>query len=426
MCIRLAKALYDEDHQAVRDALVELEAVAPNDRIRAINDNTPDETETVLHVAARQTHAEAVMQLITWGADVNVADEEGNRPLDNALAANRWKNSEAIVLELISSGADCSGYDRYDLTPLHHAAATGSASVIRKLIAGGADVKALDRRDQNRMPLHEAAEDGNAKAVPLLIAAGAIPDQVTASGVTDLFLAIEYGHRETAAELIRAGCKVNHADPKGRTPLHFAARNGDRELIHDLVTAGADLHVLDDLGQSPLQILSAFDDIEILGNTANQAAIALPEPLDEATRLAIFITLVMQNNTGSHDFVDSSFISMLHERQHWLIIRCKRLCDAVAGLAKNRSHQGVVPRSLARICHDIFSYVIIAGASHRSINDGFEITNLDDETIDTEVDNFDLAFIRFFTGDHGFPADLTVEELVRQELEALGRSDGGG
>ncbi len=423
MCIRLAKALYDEDDHAVRDALTGLEQVASKDRTRAINDNTPDETETVLHVAAHQAHAEAVVRLINWGADVNVADEDGNRPLDNALAANRWKNSEAIVLELISSGADCNGYDRYDLTPLHHAAATGSEPVLRKLIAGGADVMARDRRDQNSTPLHEAAEDGNSKAVPLLIAAGAVPDQVTASGVTDLFLAVEYGHRETAAELIRAGCNVNHADPKGRTPLHFAARNGDHQLIRDLVAAGADLHALDDLGHSPLQILFAFNDIELLGNSAE---ITSPKPLDEATRLAVFITLVMQNYTGSGDFVDSSFISMLHERQFWLVSRCKRLCDAVAGLAKNRSHQSALPRSLARICHDIFSYVIIAGASHRSVNDGFKITNLDDETIDEEVDNFDVAFIRFFTGDQGFPADLTVEDLVRQELEARGRSDGGG
>lgn len=423
LCSRLAKALYDEDEQAVRDTLAGLEQVAAKDRNRAINGNIPDDTETLLHVAAREAHAEAAMRLIAWGADVNLADEEGNTPLANALAANRWKVSEAITLELIGSGAICNGYDRYDLTPLHHAAATGSKPVLRKLIAGGADVKALDRRDRNRTPLHEAAEDGNAKAVPLLIAAGAMPDQVTASGVTDLFLATEYGHRETAAELIRAGCNVNHTDPKGRTPLHFAARNGDADLIRDLVTAGADLHAHDDLGQSPLQILTAFDDIELLGNPVD---ITPPEPLDEATRLAIFITLVMQNYSGSKEFVESSFISILHEKQHWLVCRRQRLCDAVMGLAKNRSHESVVPRSVARICHDIFSYVIIAGASHRSVNDGFEIANLDDEAIDEEVDSFDLAFIRFFTGDQGFAADLTVEELVRQELEARGWSSEGG
>lgn len=414
VCSRLARALFDEDDRAVGDALTELEQLPSNDCQQAINEHIPDDTETLLHAATREVHVGAVRRLIALGAQVNVVDEDGNTPLANALTANCSKDVEAVALELIDSGANCIGYDRYDLTPLHHAAATGSKQVLQKLIDAGADVMALDRCGWNRTPLHEAAADGNSEAVPLLVAAGAAPDQVTASGDTDLLLAVKFGHRETAAELIHAGCNVNHADPKGRTPLHFTTRNGDSELTRHLVAAGASLHALDHLGQSPLRVLAAFEDVSVLDEGIH---IEPPEPLDEADRLAIFITLLLQNWSGAEDYVDSSFISVLHEKHLWLVSRCKRLREAVIGLAKNRSYRSNLPRSLARICHDIFSYVIVVGASHRSVNDSFAIANLDDDMIDEEIGNFELAFIRFFSGDHGFPAELTVDGILQQEMD---------
>lgn len=418
LVIRLAIAMLDDDDDGYRDNLDSLGHVDPEPRKDVINRPVPGEAETLLAIAAREGRAEAVARLIDWGADVDALDDNDETPLANALWANRWKDTEEIVLALIDAGASCTGIDRFGLTPLHHAAATGSPAMIGAVITAGAEIDALDRLDGGVTPLHCAAEDGNGAAIPLLLDAGAAPGRTTANGESALLLAVMYGHRDAALALLGAGCDADGGDRKGRTPLHFAARNGDRDITADLIAAGADLYRADDLGQTPLQILTAFGDLDGLAAPDGVVVPMTPKPLATPERLAVFVALILQNSSGTVDYVESSFVAMLHEKNLWLVDRCKRLRDAVTGLASDRSRDSFMPRAIARLCHHIFDYVVVAAASHRSINDGFDITNLDDDAVDEEIGEFTIAFSRFFTGDHGVTETLSVDGLVTLEMEA--------
>ncbi len=127
-------------------------------------------------------------------------------------------------------------------TPLHAAAATGSARAVRMLLAAGADARI--RRDNGDTPLHRAA---TAEIAELLSRAGGdvTADQPNGLGQTPLHCAQE---GEVAAVLLQCGASLDARDHRGSTPLHGAGAAKARVLLD----AGADLGARDDQGQTPL------------------------------------------------------------------------------------------------------------------------------------------------------------------------------
>ncbi len=397
---RLADAANDEDDAAVADALQALEAVPEDERAAAVN-SADEDGETALHAAARGCYGRAVRQLIAWGADAGVAAGDGDTALANALWAGRWRDGEDAALALIAAGSDVMVRDRFDLLPLHHAAATGSPATVEALLAAGAQVMALDGRGVEETPLHCAAEDGNARVIPALLAAGAETDALNADGLNALYLAVQYGHRDAARALIAEGSQLDLADGMGRTPAHFAAYNGDDDILADLQAAGADPEARDAHGLSVADILNAF---------AEGAA------GDRRTRLTVFVALLLQNSSGGPDYAESSFIALYHEKQMWRARRFERLCAAVRGLAEGRSYRDPLPRVLARLCHDTFEYLVVAVTCVVVQGHEEHITGIDPDELYDRLDDFKLAFISYLTGEEGFPAEVSVEALVAEEM----------
>jgi ankyrin repeat protein len=99
-------------------------------------------------------------------------------------------------------------------TAVHIAAAAYQATIVRSLIAAGADVRALNRR--GAQPLHYAAD-----GVP-----GAPSWNPRAQAAT-------------IAALIKAGADPNAADKSGVTPLHRAVRTRSAAAVEALLAAGA-------------------------------------------------------------------------------------------------------------------------------------------------------------------------------------------
>ena len=91
--------------------------------------------DTLLMLAAYHCHQDAVRALLQRGADPNVANEKGQKP----LAGVCWKGSEPVARLLIEHGAavDDGGVG---MTPLMLAAMSGHLPVVRLLVAAGADV----------------------------------------------------------------------------------------------------------------------------------------------------------------------------------------------------------------------------------------------------------------------------------------------
>src|ERR1700746_1384173 len=112
-------------------------------------------------------------------------------------------------------------------TALHVAAAAKQASMVKELIARGADVRAKNRRGAE--PLHYAGDGGAASSVWN-------PDEQTA----------------IMAELIRAGADPNALDKSGVAPLHRAVRNRCAAAVRSLIEAGADPRAPNRNGSTPV------------------------------------------------------------------------------------------------------------------------------------------------------------------------------
>ena len=115
--------------------------------------------DTALHVAAAAWRADLVRRLIALGADTNVANRLGARPLHAAANgdpdAARWdpRAQAATIAELIARGADPNAVDNNGSTPLHKAIRTRCAAAAEALIIGGADPTVPTRNGSTPMRL---------------------------------------------------------------------------------------------------------------------------------------------------------------------------------------------------------------------------------------------------------------------------------
>jgi ankyrin repeat protein len=144
--------------------------------------------DTALHVAAAAFQRASVELLIQSGAKLSVKNRRGAEPLHYAADANRWSpeaQSETIEY-LLSVGANPNAADANGASPLHRAVRTRSAAAVRALLAGGADVHAMNKSGSTPyvLAIHDTGKGGSGSArareqqgriLSLLLAAGARP-----------------------------------------------------------------------------------------------------------------------------------------------------------------------------------------------------------------------------------------------------------
>ena len=113
------------------------------------------------------------------GYDLGVRDNGGEVPL-HAAGRNDDPAVTAILLALGSKLRATAGVEARDLdreTPLHVAAAYGSAPMVALLLLDGSDPNAAD--GDSWTPLHEASSTGTLEVARLLLEHGADPDAKT-------------------------------------------------------------------------------------------------------------------------------------------------------------------------------------------------------------------------------------------------------
>ena len=140
--------------------------------------------------------------------------------------------------------------------PLHDAVAKGEIEVIRKLLADGADINAIDqtRAFPGFTPLHVSIYQNQDAAFQILLKAGASavapcsPSSIS-RGDTPLHLAVQVGNLAMVKTLVNAGVDVNIPGNSGDTPLITAARVGSKknllEIMKFLLSKGAVVDALD-------------------------------------------------------------------------------------------------------------------------------------------------------------------------------------
>lgn len=152
------------------------------------------------------------------------------------------------VRRALDAGWDVNAQDEAGFTPLHGAAAFGSAAAAELLIERGASFAATG---YSGSPLHQAAAADQADMVWLLIRHGADPNVRDPAGRTPLDWALTNFRYRSAEALLQAGADPDAPDAQGTTPLHRVARAPDfGQSAVLLLRYGADPSIRNAQGQS--------------------------------------------------------------------------------------------------------------------------------------------------------------------------------
>ena len=190
-------------------------------------DETDDNGNTLLHLAADSGQLDAIELAVKSGASLVVENNEGQTACQ--LAQKRW----AKPVETVKS-------NDIPVLTLQAACRDGDVQAVKVALCQGVSVQHRDEQNENT-PLHTACENGQTQIASLLIQLGAEVDTRNKDGVTPLHLACEFGHKETAELLLRRGSKVDTPDTAGVTPLHWACQRDDTATAGLLTEHGADI-----------------------------------------------------------------------------------------------------------------------------------------------------------------------------------------
>ncbi len=208
--------------------------VAPDTRLA--------EQKTPLMLAAEQGETALANVLMNYGANVRLADKEGRTAA--MLAAQRGRADILDVL-LTNDEQSIESRDKFDFTPLMHAAAEGQIASIKVLLRHRALVDSSISISRVLSPLMLAAEHGHVQAVKLLLKQRASKDRLDPQGNTPLMLAAGRGHIDVAETLLNAGADIeSEVQPMGYTPLMKAASKGQVSMVAFLISKGADVNTL--------------------------------------------------------------------------------------------------------------------------------------------------------------------------------------
>lgn len=206
---------------------------------------------SALLAATRDSHQgrpEAVVMLLTNGANARVADSEENTPLHYAALSAE----PAVAALLLDAGADINALNRAGYTPLATACTMANWGLLRFLLERGAKLDI--EQAQPVLALAAGIAEDDAEGVKLLLKRRAKIDTLGPLGRSALMNAALNGHAKITRVLLDSGASVHLADTHGVTALMEAARAGADAVIDLLAAHPSDPNALDANGRSALMI----------------------------------------------------------------------------------------------------------------------------------------------------------------------------
>lgn len=217
-------------------------------------EQTDNQGETAVHLAAENGHALMLQAMIEKGVDVNLTEdapaEAGATPLHLACS----KGHTDVVRLLMAAGADDTLKTIKGDTPAHLVVTADKwgqrspkpeqmADLLREL-------KHLDLpREDGKTPL--MLLQGLTELLPLFLEQGVDVNHADNDGMTALMLIPD---KDAARELLRAGADINRTDREGNTALHHALLDGDETAARYLIRKGADYNRPNNRGETPVQM----------------------------------------------------------------------------------------------------------------------------------------------------------------------------
>ena len=210
-------------------------------------------------------------------------------PLDQELCDTlRFEPEVPCVKRLLKKGASphASCRENNGCTALSYAIGTGDQKIVKELLSAGASVsQAVDRAkrlyDTQRrtqmlsflasltdeavtdIDLHSVAANGDATMMRKLVAKGAQVNVRNQAGVTPLDWACQEGHTEVARILLDAGANINEDERVGFLPLFLATMENQKDCVELLLSNGASTHTRKQ-GYLPLHIAAQLGHCSII------------------------------------------------------------------------------------------------------------------------------------------------------------------
>lgn len=197
---------------------------------------------------SREGRPDAVMTLLTNGADVNCADADGNTPLHFAALSAK----PVVAALLCDAGAQLDAINRAGETPLVLACAAANWELARFLLEQGA--KPEIGQAQPALIAAASIDDDDPDGVKLLLKRRARVDARDALQRTALMTAALHGHVAIVRVLLDAGARVDAADVHGTTALMEAARADAHAALDVLIALRPPQDAVDHAGRSALTI----------------------------------------------------------------------------------------------------------------------------------------------------------------------------
>jgi serine/threonine-protein phosphatase 6 regulatory ankyrin repeat subunit A len=196
----------------------------------------PNNAETALMWAARNSRTDIVTELLRHGANVNRHRDSG----ETALLYAAYNSSSETLAALLAGGASTQAHDQYGQTPLLAAARGGRTQNVRLLLEKGADIHVMDRNSQTALSL--ATENHSEETIRFLLAHGADARDLQAarlnpSSPTVRFLTTGSGRNlltVNGVTTVVPGGQQPQLRPQDRPalpPLVFAAKYGSLALL---------------------------------------------------------------------------------------------------------------------------------------------------------------------------------------------------
>lgn len=225
--------------------------------------------ESPLHAAAHNGHLIAVNYFLSMGADANICNGKGRRPLH--VVKQQSNDMAQIIQNLVDAGADIDATDKQGLTPLMFICSKGSLEGSATLLALGADVHRV-AWSNGFSALEFAVMSGRAEIVEFCLSKGANPNALTLNGNTGLHLAAALAHSKIIFLLLQKGADPNVQNRYGQTPTAVLLSSDFREfgeahvLCLELLTcAGCRLDKQDIFGRQAIHLASISRDPHVVG-----------------------------------------------------------------------------------------------------------------------------------------------------------------
>jgi ankyrin repeat protein len=206
--------------------------------------------EPPLIIAIRKEEFVMIEQLLSQPLDLELRDTQFKR---TALAEAAFLGQEDIVRRLVAKGSNLDAIDNDRRTPLLLSLYNQHESIALLLLQSGASPSASDK--YLNAPLHYAAITGCENVASLLLSVGANINVVNSKQETPLHCAAVVGTESVARVLTddswpqTAG--ISARDANGNTPLHCAISSGNDAIAQILHQCGADVNATNRLGQTP-------------------------------------------------------------------------------------------------------------------------------------------------------------------------------